>query len=491
MTRNLTMDTNINRYNKPVKTSVWGTELPIPNAIVVERKVKTTAAEVGWNLSDITEPSRWQDTAVTTEETGTVAPTYEWDRPECYITENATGRDFARKSDQFREPMPDRAGPVVTEDAPADGTGVTVMPGNYLEISGPRIPGVFLQLAEEARTIVIVDGQSVDMRDAQPLRTGWTRPVFVTEIINSPPILKDDALVATGASTEMMTNIKYVGQSKPIDRADRVVSPGTTEQPVSLGLNADVRVHASADTGGPDVYSGSNDGNITDLREMTESDRIVVMENRKFTNTALPVFSGTEGWYQHIHIVQAIVKSNGWPDKTAALQLSVHLRGEALNVALLLTREVRESWTGLMDGLTAYYQSPGRLAGLRRRFKRAVRQPGLDPATFATDLGMLAIQGFSDMKKQARDTMIRDRFIASQGQCALRRQLDGFAQGTPIGEIVDCCRVWESHSDSDRIPTGNYDSEVGRQSSDSRTGERRGTEVTIERREPVDRWAIT
>ena len=83
--------------------------------------------------------------------------------------------------------------------------------------------------------------------------------------------------------------------------------------------------------------------------------------------------------------------------------------------------------------------------------------------------------------------MIRDRFIAGQGQCALRRQLDGFAQGTPIGEIVDCCRVWESHSDSNRIPTGNYDSEVGRQSSDSRTGERRSAEVTIERREPVDR----
>ena len=32
----------------------------------------------------------------------------------------------------------------------------------------------------------------------------------------------------------------------------------------------------------------------------------LVMENRKFTNTAIPVFSGTEGWYQHIHIVQAI-----------------------------------------------------------------------------------------------------------------------------------------------------------------------------------------
>ena len=63
------------------------------------------------------------------------------------------------------------------------------------------------------------------------------------------------------------------------------------------------------------------------------------MENRKFTNTALPVFSGVEGWYQHIHIVQAIVKSNGWPDETAALQLFVHLKGEALDVALLLKKK--------------------------------------------------------------------------------------------------------------------------------------------------------
>ena len=71
------------------------------------------------------------------------------------------------------------------------------------------------------------------------------------------------------------------------------------------------------------------------------------MENRKFTNTALPVFSGTEGWYQHIHIVQAIVKSNGWSEETAAPQLFVHLKGEALNVALLLAKKERESWTGL------------------------------------------------------------------------------------------------------------------------------------------------
>ena len=82
-------------------------------------------------------------------------------------------------------------------------------------------------------------------------------------------------------------------------------------------------------------------------------------------------------------------------------------------MALLLTKEKRESWTGLVNGLSAYYQSPSRLADLRRRFESAFRQPGLDPATFATDLGILAIQGFEDMKKQARDTMIRDKHCRS------------------------------------------------------------------------------
>ena len=214
------------------------------------------------------------------------------------------------------------------------------------------------------------------------------------------------------------------------------------------------------------------------------SDGTFVMEHRRFTNTVLPVFSGAECWFQHFHIVQAIVKSNGWPEETAVLQLFAHLKGEALNVALLLTKEKRESWTGLVGGLAAYYQSPSRLADLRRRFESAFRQPGLDPATFATDLGILALQGFEDMKKQARDTMIRDKFIAGQELCALRRQLDGLAQDTPIGEIVDSCCVWESNSDSNRVSTVNCDSEVGSRPSDSRTRERRKLVVHTEKREP-------
>ena len=174
------------------------------------------------------------------------------------------------------------------------------------------------------------------------------------------------------------------------------------------------------------------------------------------------------------------MKSNDWSEETAALQLFAHLKGEALNVALLLTKEKRESWTGLMSGLSAYYQSPGRLAVLRRRFESAFHRPGLDPATFATELGILAIQGFEDMKEQARDMMMREKFIAGQRQCALRRQLDGFAQDTPIGEIVDSCRVWESHSDSDRIATVNCESDVGNQLGDSRTRERMKSVANIQ-----------
>ena len=154
-------------------------------------------------------------------------------------------------------------------------------------------------------------------------------------------------------------------------------------------------------------------------------------------------------------------------------------------MALLLTREKRESWTGLVSGLSAYYQSPGRLAVLRKRFESAFRRPGLDPATFATELGILAIQGFEDMKEQARDTMIRDKFIAGQGQRPLRRLLDGLAQDTPIREIVDSCRVWESHSDLDRVATVNCGSDVGNQhAGDSRTRERRKLVMDTERQEP-------
>ena len=60
------------------------------------------------------------------------------------------------------------------------------------------------------------------------------------------------------------------------------------------------------------------------------------------------------------------MKSNGWTDSTAALQLFAHLGGEALNVALLMPEGERANWECLSQGLSDYYNSPGRLAVFRR-----------------------------------------------------------------------------------------------------------------------------
>ena len=160
----------------------------------------------------------------------------------------------------------------------------------------------------------------------------------------------------------------------------------------------------------------------------------VIKERGRFTNMVVPRFDGVGCWQQHLQIVQAIVKSNGWSEGTAELQLFAHLDGEALNVALLMPEEERRKWGGLSNGLSEYFNSPGRLAVFRRRFESTIRRPGVDPATFATWLGILAVRGFGDMGKRARDSMIRDRFIAAQQNCELRRHLDGVPSDTPSSD---------------------------------------------------------
>ena len=99
MNRNLPMDTNKNRYEKLVQTPFWGAEVANPNSITFEQKVKTTAAEVCWNLSDKTEPSRCQETAVAAEGAGTGATTDERDRSIDCIKSSTTGQTLATKCD--------------------------------------------------------------------------------------------------------------------------------------------------------------------------------------------------------------------------------------------------------------------------------------------------------------------------------------------------------------------------------------------------------
>ena len=79
-----------------------------------------------------------------------------------------------------------------------------------------------------------------------------------------------------------------------------------------------------------------------------------------------------------------------------------------------------------------------------------VHRDGEDPAAFATELEILAFWGFGDVDQRARTRMVRDRFILGQRTCGLRRHLDSVPPDTPIRDIVDRRRVWESHSDMKR-----------------------------------------
>ena len=70
-----------------------------------------------------------------------------------------------------------------------------------------------------------------------------------------------------------------------------------------------------------------------------------------------------------------------------------------------------------------------------------------DPSIFATALETLAVKAFGDMGQTAHLRLICDRLIAGHSSCELRRHLDSVPLETPIRDVVDRCRVWESHAD--------------------------------------------
>ena len=174
---------------------------------------------------------------------------------------------------------------------------------------------------------------------------------------------------------------------------------------------------------------------------------VPLVRQAALTMTKVPWFNGSTSWEQYRQVFDAIVLSNGWGDATAALQLLSHLQDDALSVALLVPMPLRASRKALTDALSSHYGSPGRLANCRREYDRTVRKPGEDPSNFAITLETLAVKAFGDMGQTARLRLIRDRFIAGHGSCDLRRYLDCVPPDTPIRDIVDRCRVWESHAD--------------------------------------------
>ena len=124
MTMNLPMDTNMNRYNKPVQTPVGGGggEMAKPAFNRQTQREMTTAAEVGRKLGDLTEPSRCQGTAVEAEGavTGAIlsAP---YRCCDCGIRITA-GRNSVTDGDECRELMPSITCQVGPKTAPLNDT---------------------------------------------------------------------------------------------------------------------------------------------------------------------------------------------------------------------------------------------------------------------------------------------------------------------------------------------------------------------------------
>ena len=99
----------------------------------------------------------------------------------------------------------------------------------------------------------------------------------------------------------------------------------------------------------------------------------------------------------------------------------------------------------LVKSLPDHYSSPGRLAEYKHQFQRAFWCPGDDPSIFAIELETLAWRVFVDIDPLIQLRMVRNRFIDGQPEYALQRHLDSLGPYTPMEDIVDCCRVWESH----------------------------------------------
>ena len=183
------------------------------------------------------------------------------------------------------------------------------------------------------------------------------------------------------------------------------------------------------------------------LRANQSANPVGTPNQPRFTSTPVPRYAGGSNWDQYREVFEAIVCSNGWDEVTASLQLVAHLDGEALNVALLVPVSQRILPGVLLKTLSAHYASPGRLAKYKHQFERMTRPSGHDLAAFAIELETLARKAFVDVDASVRLQLVRDRFIFGQENRALRRNLDSVGPDTPIAEIVDRCRVWESHEE--------------------------------------------
>ena len=255
------MDMNTNRYEKLVQVSPRGAERASPDGVTIEQcqsadrqSTQTTVTEVYTNVADKPEPTLYQETAVAGEEAGTNGHTNVWGRSiDCDIMKT-TVMKLPTDCVKFTEPTLARVSPVVAKMAHTYGTRVMQyhsdaqksmkttnmqMPMDFLEIPEPTLPQRFLELAEEARNVKVESGQFCYTEEVQSQGTSLTRPVFVTVMEYSSPVLRKGAMRAAGVSTEMIPPRNSAGLREPVDQSGLVGPQNKTDQPVLPISDAD------------------------------------------------------------------------------------------------------------------------------------------------------------------------------------------------------------------------------------------------------------
>ena len=227
------------------------------------QSTKTTVIETYTKFADKLIPTQSQGTAVAAEEAGTDGTMNVQCRSIDYDNRKTTVMKLRTDFVIFTEPTLSRVSPVVAKMAHTDGTKVMQyqsddqnsrkttnmqMPMDYLEIPEPALPRGFLELAEEARNVKVASRRSCYTQGAR-----LTKPVFVTVMGYSSPVLKKGATIAAGISAEMISGNLSAGRREPVDQLGPVGPQDKTEQLVLPGSDADEVGTVPAGPVGPDV----------------------------------------------------------------------------------------------------------------------------------------------------------------------------------------------------------------------------------------------
>ena len=256
-----------NRYIKPTETQDFGTDVRELDDFETNKAERMVVTDRCTDPVTTARPAGGPSRSVTTGGLRSDDMNDGHDRClSCHEKKRMSGT-VRINADDVRKPLSGRSTPIVNRMIPSEviepmhyqwilresvmKTDRTV-PSNYLEIPDQEIPRLFLQLAEEARKVVVINEPSGFSEEVMSQGTQLSGPVLVEVITSGHQMPCGGESVNDIVMTEMVTESEHVGRCSPMVQAGRVVLPVVTGHPVRPGLIASGRRTASAELGGLD-----------------------------------------------------------------------------------------------------------------------------------------------------------------------------------------------------------------------------------------------